>query len=385
MSNTLTGIIPTLYEALNVVSREMVGFVPAVRRDTNADRAAKGQTVRVPLGESGSLEDITPGETPANSGDTTVDYADVVIENSKAAPIRWNGEEELAVGTTGTYNRILADQFADGMRKLVNAVEEDIREKVRASATLAYGNVATTPFATAGNLLEAAKVAEILDNNGAPITDRQLVVGSAAMANLRGIQSIRLADVGQDQLLRSGLTDIPLNGFALRYSGAIKSVGNAAAASYVTDGAQAAGALGVKVKTGTANIKAGDLFTVADDPFGGLYVAASDHDGDGTFAIHRPGLREALATGKALTFKGKYVPCAAFNRSAIVLASRAPALPTGGDSADDSMFLTDPVSGLTFEVRVYRQYRQVKYEVGLAWGAAVVKPEHVALLAGGAA
>jgi hypothetical protein len=35
-----------------------------------------------------------------------------------------------------------------------------------------------------------------------------------------------------------------------------------------------------------------------------------------------------------------------------------------------------------FEVRVYRQYRQVKFEVGMTWGAKVIKPNHVAILAG---
>ena len=70
--NTLTGLIPTLYAALNVVSREMVGLIPAVNRDSSAERAAVGQVVRSPIAAAGDLEDIVPGEQPKNSGGTTV-------------------------------------------------------------------------------------------------------------------------------------------------------------------------------------------------------------------------------------------------------------------------------------------------------------------------
>ena len=381
MANTLTGIIPTLYAALNTVSREMVGFIPAVRRDSNAERAAVGQTVRVPLGEAGELEDITPGAQPANSGDTIVDHTDVTITKSKAAPVRWNGEEQRAVGSTGVYNQILADQFTDAMRKLVNAVEVDLSLAAMAGASRAHGTAGTAPFGTAGDLSDFAGVAQILDVNGAPIVDRQLVLGSMAMANLRGKQSVlfKVNEAGTNDMLRNGMTDRVQN-FALRYSGGINLHTKGTGAGYVADGAHAAGVSGIVLKTGTGTVLAGDIVTFNGDT--NKYVVNTGITGPATLGIGKPGLLAALADGGAMTIGANYTPNAAFARGAIVLAARAPAVPEGGDSADDAMTITDPVTGMTFEVRVYRQYRQVKYEVCLAWGCAVVKPEHVALLIG---
>ncbi|MGP2157030.1 ParB/Srx family N-terminal domain-containing protein [Escherichia coli] len=72
----------------------------------------------------------------------------------------------------------------------------------------------------------------------------------------------------------------------------------------------------------------------------------------------------------------------AFDRNAFLLASRTPAMPEGGDNADDVMNVTDPISGITFQIALYRQYRQVRYEVGLAWGVSSVKPAHGCLILG---
>jgi len=387
VANTLTGIIPTLYEALNVISREMVGFIPAVRRDTNAERAAVNQTVRVPLAEAGALEAITPAATPADSGNTTVDYADVVISSAYASPIRWSGEEERAVGTNGTYNRVLADQFVDAMRKLVNQVEIDTFTAGYKAASRAFGSAGTAPFGTAGDLSGLAGVAQILDENGCPTTDRQLVLGTAAMANLRGKQSVlfKVNEAGSSDMLRDGMTD-RLQNMAIRYSGGVSQHVKGAGVGYDVDliAGYGIGAKTIHLDGGTVNstgIKAGDVVTFAGDT-NNYIVKTGTTEIEADIVLNAPGLRATLADAVEMTIGNSYTPNLAFSRSAIVLVTRAPAVPTGGDSADDAMMLTDPVSGLTFEVRVYRQYRQVKFEVCLAWGVSAIKSAHIATLMG---
>lgn len=381
--NVLTGHIPTLYEALNRISRENIGLIPAVRTDSNAERAALNQTVRVPLAEAGALEDITPGVNPANTGDTTVGYTDIVITKSKSAPIKWNGEEQRAIGTNGTYNALLADQFTDAMRKLCNAVETDLATAIKQGASRAYGTAGTTPFGTAGNFDDFAQMLKILEDNGAKGLDLQLALNSYAMANLRGKQSIlfKVNEAGTNDMLRNGMTERVEN-FALRSTSGFSLHTKGTGSGYLVNNASniAVGGTTIAADTGTGTILAGDIVTFAVDTTN-KYVVNTALSG-GSFAIGKPGALVTIPDNNAITVGNSYTPNAAFARSAVVLATRAPALPDGGDSAVDRTTITDPVSGLSFEVSVYRQYRQVKFEVSLAWGVAVIKPEHVALLLG---
>lgn len=94
MANTLTSLIPTIYEALDVVSREMVGFIPAVSRNSSAERAAKDQTILVPVTPAPAAADNTPAVTAPNTGDQTIGNVSMTISKSRHVPIRWNGEEQ---------------------------------------------------------------------------------------------------------------------------------------------------------------------------------------------------------------------------------------------------------------------------------------------------
>lgn len=387
MANTLTGLVPTIYTGLDVVSRELIGFIPNVMRDATAQSGAVGQTVRSPIVPEISLENITAAATPADSGDQTVGYADVSISKSQAAPIRWTGEEQLSVSQFGQYNRILADQFAQAFRALANAVETDIGA-LYAKASRAYGSAGSAPFGTASDLTDLSQVNKILDDNGAPASERVLIVDSSARANLEGKHSelFKINESGDAGALLRQRIMRQLQGFTMGYSAGVAYHTKGTGTGYdINQGAgESIGQTTLTLDGGTAGasgVKAGDVVTFAGDT--NKYVVTTGQSGaTGDIVIAKPGLLKLAADATEMTIGDSYRANLAFSRNAIVLAARTPAMPAGGDDADDVMNVTDPVSGLTFQVAMYRQYRRVKFEVGLAWGVQMVKPEHCAILLG---
>lgn len=386
--NTLTNLIPTLYAAADIVSREQVGFIPAVSRDSRIDRVAINQTVNVPVVGAITPVDITPGAYAPDTGGSTPGNVTVTISNQKAAPIAWNGDEQIAVSETGLYENVVTQRFAQAMRGIVNMVEADLAA-LHAFTSRAYGTVGTVPFGTAADLSDMAQMIRILEDNGSPKTDLRAVLGSGAMANLRGKQSVlfKANESGTDQLLRRGIM------------GDILGVGIGASAQVKTftagtnNGSAATTAAGFPVGTtniptgaaGTGNILAGDIITFAGDTNKYLVtVGVANVAGASTaLTIAEPGLRQAIpAAATAITTVGTTTRNMVFSKSSIVLATRTPYMPDGGDSASDVMDIVDPVSGLAFQVAMYKQYRQVHFEVGLAWGVKMIAPRHSAVLLG---
>ena len=388
MSNTLTGLFPTIYEALDVVSREMIGMIPAVNRNSNGERAALNETIMVPITPANALQDNTPGQYPPNTGDQTINNVSMTISKSKNAPIRWNGEEQRGMLNAGSYHGVLLNQFSQAFRTLANQIETDLWNTAYQNASRAYGTAGTAPFGTPGDLSDIAQVRKILDDNGAPQGDLQLVLGSAAMANIRGKQNVlfKVNESGTEQLLRQGVIGM-LEGMNIRNSNSVAAVASGTGASYTTNTAgYAAGSTSITLITGTGTINAGDTVTFAGDT--NKYVVQAGIAAPGTITLAAPGLLNAIAASAvAVTVGAASVKNLAFDRNAIQLITRSPQMPIGPDGramdmADDVAQITDPKTGITFDVAVYRQFMQLSYHVRLAWGVMGIKPNHTAVLLG---
>lgn len=380
MANILTGLIPVIYEAMDSIARERVGFIPTVQLDAQASTAAMGQTITSHVVPAVSNADIVPGVTAPATGAQTLGTVNMTLTKQRVSSFLWTGEEQKAV--SNQLGSITANQFKQAFRALGNEMEADIAAAAVAGASRATGTAGTTPFGTANVLTDASNLEQILSDNGAPDSERSLIVSTATFNNLLGKQTnlTKVNEAGTGNALRRAFID-DLFGFQVNKSGALKNVRAASSgASYLVNGATAAGATQITLKTGTGTINAGDVISFAGDS--NLYVVGTGLGAPGTLTINNPGLVNAVADGTAVTVVSAYRPNVAFHKNGIVLAARAPAMPVGGDAATDVTYITDPYTGLTYQVAVYGMYRQVHIEVGLVWGVKVVKQEFVTTLLG---
>jgi len=388
---TLTDLLPDIYNAMDTVARERVGFIPAVARDSTAERAAIGEVVRSPVVGAMAAEDLTVTNVAATAPSQNINNVSMEITKSRSVPFGITGEETKGLQNAGTLGSINQQRIEQALRTLSNEIETDLAAQ-HIYASRAYGTATGTPFNTASDLSDFSNSLKILEENGAPSTDLHMVLGSASVNRLRGKQStlfqLNTGGNAAEELLRRGsITAAPVMGFDLHQSAQVKTavtVGTGASATTDTTGYAIGSTVITLASAGTGTIIAGDIITFANDT--NQYIVASgdaDVSGGGTITLAAPGLRQALpASAVAITVVAATTRNMFFHRSAIQLATRAPAMPEGGDNADDMMLITDPVSGITYEFIVYKQKRQVRYEINLAWGYKVIKPEFLGLLIG---
>jgi hypothetical protein len=381
MANVLTDLAADIYKAADVVGRELVGFIPASTINANgSERAAKGDVVRASFTREATAVNVSESMTIPEGTDQTVDNKTLTISNARAVQIPYTGEDVLHLNNGIGFETVYGDQIAQAMRTLTNEMEQDLWEEAYTNSSRAFGTAGTTPFGS--NFSEIAEVRQILVDNGMPANDGQvsLVINTLAGTNLRQLAQLQQANTaGGTDLLRQGVL-LDLQGMAIRESAQVGLHTNGTGTGYLlNDASSAIGDTVINTDTGTGTILAGDIVTFAGTST--KYVVNSALSG-GSFTIGGTGLTAAESDNDAITVGGDYTANIAFHRRALELAVRAPAVPEGGDMADDAMTVQDPVSGLVFEVRVYKGYRKTMIEVAASWGVKAWKSDFIATLVG---
>ena len=381
MANTLTGLIQYIYDSVDIVSRELVGFIPSVYKNSKADMVAKDQNITYPIVPVAAAADVTPSNALPSLVDTTYGTGTMAISKARAVRFHWTGDDEAAIGNT-TKQDLQNNKFAQAFRTLSGEMEADLGALYK-YASRAYGTAGTTPFATAGDFTDASEVARILKDNGAPSSSLRLVINTAAGAKIIGKQS-QVHMVGSTDPLRQGVL-LDIAGLQIRESAAVVNHTKGTGTSYAVNNASgyAVGSTAIAADTGSGTIIAGDILTNSQSGVDAdnKYVVGTALS-SGSLAINAPGLMKAWADNNTLAVGNSYAANMAFSADAIHLLTRLIKRPTEGDQADDVMVVQDPVSGIFFEIAMYRAYRAVIYEVSVAWGVKAAKSAHMALLLG---
>ena len=391
MANVLTDLAADLYKSADVVSRELVGFIPSVTFNADgSERVAIGDVVRSHFTRSVTTGNRNVGMTVSEGTDQTVDNKTVSITKDKSVEIPWTGEDIRKVNNGSGFETIYGDQLAQAMRALCNEMEVDLAQAAYLGASRAHGTAGSTPFGTAGDFSDASFSAKILKDNGAPVMAgmASLIMDTTASATLAGLQS-RYDIAGDVSMQQQGILSNKA-GLDLRESAQIVNHTAGTGASATTDATgYAVGSTTITLAVaGTGSILAGDVITFAGDSEKYVVVTGdADVAGGGSIVLQEPGLRSALPTSAtAIVVLASSARNIAFTRNAIELVARAPSRPVIGgvarDSAVDRMMVVDPRSGMPFEVSFYLGQGKAMIEVAAAWGTKVWKPEHVMTLLG---
>lgn len=377
MPNTLTALQPVLYSAAQEVSNEPFGVISAIDARFDDKGVAFGDTVKVPVAPMNTASSFTPAMTPTAGTDMTAATVDVQITASDKVSWNLTGEQVLSLENGGNYQEWVRQLVAQGMRALRNRAEAAAALAIKQGASRAVGTAGTTPFASDINLIP--DVRKVLQDNGAPLADLQMIIDSAAGLNLRKLGIIQQAyQAGSDAERRSG-NFLRQFGFNIGESAGIATHTKGTGASYLVNNAsgEPVGDTVITVDTGTGTILAGDIVTFAADTANKYVVGGALASNN--FTLNRPGLRTAIPDNNAITVGNNYVPNMAFERSAVVGIMRPPAMPA---NPTISQMLVSDAFGMTYLMLDIAGYGMRTWELHLAYGFKVVQPEHVALILG---
>jgi len=390
MANTLTftSLSPILYEAMDLVARELTGAINSVSiNSSGVEQASFGDTVQSFVTAKPTLNTSYAAAMTFPDGDDQTIAADTfALDKVANVRIPLKGEVIRKLNNSFGSDTVLRDMMAQAIRVMVNQIESDMCLAIKNGSSRAVGTAGTTPFASDFGLI--AEVRRILADNGCNLSDGMLslVLNTAAGTNMRKLSTLfKVNESGSSVLLRQGEL-LNLNGFSIKESAQIASHTKGTGASATTNNAGYAidATTLTLASAGTGTIVAGDHLNFASENNGINYIVKTgdaDVSDGGTIVLNKPGLRFAMsAATKAITVGANYTGNFAIHKNAAELAMRAP--DRGRDARVDDMTVADDRTGLVFNVAEYAGYGMSVLDFTCFYGCKVWKSDFIATLLG---
>ena len=392
MTMILNDVMPKILASSLATLRENAVMAKLVNQDYSVDFAQKGSTVNVPVPTKLYTQDVIPGPTSQNSADFQLDTVNVPLSYWKESAFALS-DRELSTIMDGVPNM----QITEAAKAIANAIDSSIISMYTRAYNYA-GVAGTTPFATAPK--EALDARKILNSRLAPMTDRRLVMNTDTESAALGLPAFQYYLNSGDRLTQSegelgrkfGMDWYMDQNLGQHVAGTIAGtlVTAGAPVSLVTADnsdpinrnprtTQSITISGVNAGT---SVVVGDVFTVAGDSQTYVVNTPAVASGGVVTIGFNPAPLVSWATASAVTFKAARGLNLCFHRDAIALAMRPLETSTLAPSLGDaSMTMTEEISGVPLRLQIRNEYNRVRFSVSALWGVALVRPEHLVVIA----
>lgn len=396
MANIFQEIAPKILSQALLGLRENAIMPRLVNSSYSSDAAEKGQSITIPVPTKMATNDVVPGAYSQAAPNLQIDTVNLPLNYWKESAFSLSDAESMTI-----MDGILSMQVKEAARAIANNIDVSLINLFQGSYNM-VGIPGTTPFPQGNQTAtEAIICRKLLNNNLALLTDRRLVVNADAEANAINLPAFQYyLNSGTTETMSEGelgrkfgfdwYLDQNLPTFA---SGTLAGVIVTAAiptSVYTADPSnpqlrnpRTINTITISGATNGTTVKIGDVFTVAGDNQTYVATNASTITSGVASITFSPAPKVFWAAGSTLTIKANRAINLAFHRDALALAVRP--LSEASISAElgaKSMTMVDPITGIPLRLQVRLEFNQVRYALDCLWGVALVRPEHLVVLAG---
>lgn len=384
MANILSDVVPVLIAQGLKTLRARCVMPRLVNTDYSNDPANQGDTVNVWIPSALTVSDVAPSAAPVQGGDSQPVKAPIPLNRWRHAGFYLTDkqQEEITGGVQSAQSN-----------EAVKALAEDANAFLMSLYTSVYGFAGvpgTTPFGA--GVTEATKARAVLNRQRAPLDERRLVLDVNAEANALALpQLTTFQNVGNATAVIDGTIgrklgfdwamdqQVPTHPSVALTAGAA-TVNGAQAIGQGTANGGRTGTVSIAKATNAGSFIAGDIITFAGDAQTYVVTANTALAVGNTSVPIAPALQSAKVGGEAVTLQAAHVVNLAFHRDAFAFVSRP--LQASTKNTIEMTSIADPISGMVLRLEVIRQNKQMFFDFDVLYGAACVRPELAARIAG---